>query len=73
MTETVRNFVGLSDGSGEWKDPRTGKPGEGALYSDVVFPAAIWGEWGGGAYLNSERRLYVVDAMTGSNSETSQS
>ena len=31
------------------------------LYSDVVFPAATWGEWYGGVYINSERRLYVVD------------
>lgn len=33
------------------------------LYSDVVFPAATWGEWAGGVYINSERRLYVVDGM----------
>lgn len=31
------------------------------LYSDVVFPAATWGEWSGGVYINSERRLYVTD------------
>ncbi len=31
------------------------------LYADVVFPAATWGEWPGGTYMNSERRLYVVD------------
>ncbi|MEZ4441683.1 MAG: molybdopterin dinucleotide binding domain-containing protein [Polyangiaceae bacterium] len=33
------------------------------LYSDVVFPAATWGEWAGGIYINSERRMYVVDGM----------
>ncbi len=31
------------------------------LYSDVVFPAATWGEWANGTYINSERRLYVTD------------
>ena len=31
------------------------------LYADVVFPAATWGEWGGGVYINSERRIYVCD------------
>lgn len=31
------------------------------LYSDVVFPAATWGEWEFGTYINSERRLYVTD------------
>ena len=39
--KTVKNFVGLSDGTGEWTDPRTGKPGEGALYSDVIFHRII--------------------------------
>lgn len=33
------------------------------LYADVVFPAATWGEWKGGVYINSERRLYVTDGM----------
>lgn len=40
---TVQNFIGLSDGSGSWTDPATGKPGEGALYSDVVFHRIIPG------------------------------
>ncbi len=30
------------------------------LYADVIFPAATWGE-SGGVYVQSERRLYVVD------------
>ncbi len=40
---TVANFVGLSDGSRKWIDPRTGRPGEGALYSDVIFHRVIEG------------------------------
>ncbi len=31
------------------------------LYADVIFPAATWGEWVGGTYIQSERRLYVCD------------
>ncbi|MDA1274497.1 MAG: molybdopterin-dependent oxidoreductase [Verrucomicrobia bacterium] len=31
------------------------------LYADVILPAATWGEWVGGLYVQSERRLYVVD------------
>jgi nitrate reductase NapA len=30
------------------------------LYADVIFPAATWGEVQG-LYINSERRLYVID------------
>jgi peptidyl-prolyl cis-trans isomerase A (cyclophilin A) len=41
--KTVRNFVGLADGTQEWKDPRTGKAGEGALYTDVIFHRIIPG------------------------------
>ena len=33
------------------------------LYADVVFPAATWGEWSGGVYIQSERRLYVNDGV----------
>ena len=40
---TVQNFVGLSDGTGEWTNPSTGKPGEGPLYKDVVFHRIIPG------------------------------
>jgi peptidyl-prolyl cis-trans isomerase A (cyclophilin A) len=39
--KTVRNFVGLSDGSGEWTDPRTGAKGEGSLYAGTVFHRVI--------------------------------
>jgi peptidyl-prolyl cis-trans isomerase A (cyclophilin A) len=38
---TVQNFIGLSDGTQSWTDPATGKPGEGALYTDVVFHRII--------------------------------
>jgi len=31
------------------------------LYGDVIFPAATWGEWPGGTYIQSERRVYVCD------------
>jgi peptidyl-prolyl cis-trans isomerase A (cyclophilin A) len=41
--KTVKNFVGLADGSQAWTDPRTNKPGEGALYTDVVFHRIIAG------------------------------
>ena len=41
--KTVKNFVGLADGSGEWTDPRTGKPGEGSLYEGTVFHRVISG------------------------------
>jgi len=31
------------------------------LYADVIFPAATWGEWTGGTYIQSERRVYICD------------
>jgi peptidyl-prolyl cis-trans isomerase A (cyclophilin A) len=39
--KTVKNFVGLADGTQEWTDPATRKPGEGPLYTDVVFHRII--------------------------------
>ncbi len=39
---TVKNFVGLADGSQAWKK-RDGKPGEGALYTNVIFHRVISG------------------------------
>ena len=39
--KTVKNFVGLSDGTQEWTHPATGKPGEGALYTNVIFHRII--------------------------------
>jgi peptidyl-prolyl cis-trans isomerase A (cyclophilin A) len=38
---TVRNFVGLADGTGEWTNPRTGAKGEGDLYDGTVFHRVI--------------------------------
>ncbi|RWR16523.1 peptidylprolyl isomerase [Microbacterium enclense] len=40
---TVRNFVGLADGTQEWTNPGTGAPGEGPLYANVVFHRIIPG------------------------------
>lgn len=31
------------------------------LFADVILPAATWGEWVGGTYIQSERRVYVTD------------
>ncbi len=41
--KTVRNFVGLADGSAEWTDPRTGKKADGPLYPGTVFHRVISG------------------------------
>jgi len=41
--KTVANFTGLADGSKEWKNPRTGSKGEGALYSGTKFHRIIDG------------------------------
>ncbi len=34
------------------------------LYGDVIFPALTWGEWTGGTYIQSERRVYVCDGVS---------
>ncbi|MGO1768642.1 MAG: peptidylprolyl isomerase [Microbacterium sp.] len=41
--KTVKNFVGLADGSQEWTDPSTGEKASGPLYKDVVFHRIIPG------------------------------
>ena len=41
--KTVRNFVGLADGSQEWTDPRTGEKKSTPLYDGVVFHRVISG------------------------------
>jgi peptidyl-prolyl cis-trans isomerase A (cyclophilin A) len=41
--KTVRNFVGLATGETEWTDPRTGKKGDGPLYTNIVFHRIIPG------------------------------
>ena len=41
--KTVRNFVGLADGSQEWSDPRTGSTKNEPLYPGTVFHRVISG------------------------------
>jgi peptidyl-prolyl cis-trans isomerase A (cyclophilin A) len=41
--KTVRNFVGLADGSQEWTDPRTGAAQTTPLYNGVTFHRVISG------------------------------
>ena len=41
--KTVANFVGLADGTKEWKNRRTGEAGVGPLYTDVIFHRVIPG------------------------------
>jgi peptidyl-prolyl cis-trans isomerase A (cyclophilin A) len=41
--KTVKNFVGLTDGSQEWSNPRTGEKQSGPLYKDVPFHRVIAG------------------------------
>jgi peptidyl-prolyl cis-trans isomerase A (cyclophilin A) len=39
--KTVRNFVGLAEGSIQYADPRTGQPGSGPYYDGVIFHRVI--------------------------------
>src|SRR5690606_34140048 len=39
--KTVKNFIGLADGTQAWTHPATGEPGEGPLYKDVIFHRII--------------------------------
>ncbi|HET9128144.1 MAG TPA: peptidylprolyl isomerase [Propionibacteriaceae bacterium] len=41
--KTVENFVGLAQGTKEYRDPRTGAVGEGPFYDGVVFHRIIEG------------------------------
>lgn len=41
--ETVANFVGLADGSRQWRHPVTGAPGQGPLYDGTIFHRVIDG------------------------------
>ncbi|GGK32635.1 putative peptidyl-prolyl cis-trans isomerase A [Pilimelia terevasa] len=41
--KTVRNFVELAEGTREYTDPTTGKPGEGPYYDGVIFHRVISG------------------------------
>lgn len=39
--KTVKNFIGLADGTQEWIHPQTNEKGEGPLYKDVIFHRII--------------------------------
>ncbi len=41
--KTVANFVGLAEGTKEWKDPRTGKSEAKKLYDGTIFHRVISG------------------------------
>jgi len=41
--KTVANFVGLAEGTKEWKDPRTGKKVKKPLYNGLIFHRVIDG------------------------------
>jgi peptidyl-prolyl cis-trans isomerase A (cyclophilin A) len=41
--KTVKNFIGLADGSQEWTDPRTGSKSHAPLYDGVAFHRVIAG------------------------------
>jgi peptidyl-prolyl cis-trans isomerase A (cyclophilin A) len=41
--KTVRNFIGLADGSQQWTDPKTGAVKSTPLYDGVVFHRVISG------------------------------
>jgi len=41
--KTVRNFVGLAEGTQEYTDPRTGRPGSGPYYDGTIFHRVISG------------------------------
>lgn len=41
--KTVKNFVGLADGTQEWSNPRTGEKQTGPLYKNVPFHRVIAG------------------------------
>lgn len=41
--KTVRNFVGLADGTGEWTDLKTGKKANAPLYNGTIFHRVISG------------------------------
>ncbi|GAB3996036.1 peptidylprolyl isomerase [Glycomyces albus] len=41
--KTVANFVGLAEGTKDYKDPNTGQPGSGPYYDGVIFHRIIDG------------------------------
>ena len=42
-TKTVRNFIGLAEGTQEYRDPTTGAPGSGPYYDGTIFHRVISG------------------------------
>nr|WP_238335151.1 peptidylprolyl isomerase [Kribbella amoyensis] len=40
---TVKNFVGLADGTKEWTDPETGQPSNARFYDGLIFHRVIDG------------------------------
>jgi peptidyl-prolyl cis-trans isomerase A (cyclophilin A) len=41
--KTVKNFVGLAEGTQEYRDPKTGAPGRGPYYDGTIFHRVIGG------------------------------
>ena len=41
--KTVRNFIGLAEGTQEYRDPTTGAPGSGPYYDGTIFHRVISG------------------------------
>ncbi|HEU0238643.1 MAG TPA: peptidylprolyl isomerase [Micromonosporaceae bacterium] len=41
--KTVRNFVGLAEGTQDYRDPKTGAPGSGPYYDGTIFHRVISG------------------------------
>lgn len=41
--KTVANFIGLAEGTKDWTNPATRKPGEGPLYNGTIFHRVIAG------------------------------
>src|SRR3990170_280602 len=41
--KTVANFVGLAEGTKEWKDPSTGQKQTGPYYNGIIFHRVIEG------------------------------
>jgi peptidyl-prolyl cis-trans isomerase A (cyclophilin A) len=41
--KTVRNFIGLAEGTQEYRDPTTGAPGSGPYYDGTIFHRIISG------------------------------
>lgn len=41
--KTVKNFIGLAEGTQEWRNPKTGEKQEGPLYKGIPFHRVIAG------------------------------